>query len=349
MRAYLAGRTAVITVTAFQLSSALVASAIAAPGSVLEQCWAAAALAGKPGENGAHRDRHFDAPPPEAPLASFSPLPAAETGVIRRVTLATDRKLIALTFDLCEQPGELAGYDGAIVDYLRKEGVKATFFAGGKWLRSHEERARQLMVDPLFEIGNHSEAHRSLRRLEGVRMTNEIVAPQRSYEAIRARLAQMQCVREEPGAESRIAPRMTLFRFPYGACNARALQAVHDQGLRAIQWDVSTGDSSPAQSANAIARTMLTQARPGSIILSHANGRGRHTAAALPLAVPKLRQMGFEFVTVSELLDAGKPVISQSCYDNRPGDTDRYDVLAARRRIPATKTIFDPPKTIFDP
>ena len=58
-------------------------------------------------------------------------------GVIRRVVLPDKRKLIALTFDLCEQPGEVAGYDGAIVDYLRKEHIKATFFAGGKWLRSH--------------------------------------------------------------------------------------------------------------------------------------------------------------------------------------------------------------------
>ena len=77
------------------------------------------------------------------------------------------RKLIALTFDLCEQPGEIAGYDGAIFDYLRANGIKATFFAGGKWMRSHAERAQQLMSDPLFEMGNHSEAHRNLKLLSG--------------------------------------------------------------------------------------------------------------------------------------------------------------------------------------
>jgi hypothetical protein len=35
--------------------------------------------------------------------------------------------------------------------------------------------------------------------------------------------------------------------------------------------------------------------------------------------------MGFEFVTVSELMAAGKPVVSPDCYDSRPGDTNRYD------------------------
>jgi peptidoglycan/xylan/chitin deacetylase (PgdA/CDA1 family) len=306
--------------------------------SVINACWAPAALAAAPGESLVKKgDHHFDAPPPEVQLAPFPPI-VPENGVVRRVKLPAGRKLIALTFDLCEQPGEVAGYDGAIVDYLRKENIKATFFAGGKWLRSHEERARQLMADPLFEIGSHSEAHRNLRGLESARLANEILGPQRAYETIRARLTETQCVRDVPGAESGIAPRITLFRFPYGACNPLSLQAVHEQGLRAIQWDVATGDPSPTASAEAIARAMVVRTRPGSIIVNHANGRGWHTAAALPLAIPKLRKMGFEFVTVSELLDAGEPVVAATCYDTKPGDTDRYDLFAARKRIPDFKT-----------
>ncbi|MEQ1713922.1 MAG: polysaccharide deacetylase, partial [Hyphomicrobium sp.] len=86
---------------------------------------------------------------------------------------------------------------------------------------------------------------------------------------------------------------------------------------------------SPTQSARAIADAMVRNARPGSIIIAHANGRGFNTAAALPIAIPKLRAMGFEFVTVSELLAAGRAVIVPACYDSRPGDTDRYDNLFA--------------------
>lgn len=332
MPAYPAGWKVVIALAAAGLCWRAPTSAVAQARSLVDACWAPSVLAAKPGEKMSSKgDRRFDAQPPSEPLAAFAPPPAAARGVVRRVALATNRKLIALTFDLCEQPAEVAGYDGEIVDYLRKEHVKATFFAGGKWLRSHEERARQLMADPLFEVGNHSESHRNLRRLDGKRLISEIAGAQHAYEAIRARFAQAQCVKAAGGDISPIPPRIALFRFPYGACNDRSLQAVNDQGLRAIQWDLSAGDPWPAQSAKAIARTLLSQARPGSIILAHANGRGWHTAAALPLAVPKLRLMGFEFVTVSELLAAGTPVVAKTCYDNRPGDTDRFDVIAARR------------------
>jgi peptidoglycan-N-acetylglucosamine deacetylase len=89
---------------------------------------------------------------------------------------------------------------------------------------------------------------------------------------------------------------------------------------------VATGDPSPLRSARAIANAMIRDARPGSIIISHANGRGYQTAAALPIAIPALRAKGFEFVTISELLAAGKAVFAETCYDSHPGDTDRYDL-----------------------
>ena len=118
---------------------------------------------------------------------------------------------------------------------------------------------------------------------------------------------------------------MALFRFPYGACNDASLAAVNDRGLLAIQWDVSTGDPWPGQTAEAITRSMVNGVRPGSIIIAHANGRGFNTAAGLPAAIKALRAKGYEFVTVSELLAAGKPVVVASCYNAKPGDTDRYD------------------------
>src|SRR6185369_10560821 len=149
----------------------------------------------------------YDAPPPSEgmPPEVKGAAPEGAPGAVRRVELPAGRKLIALTFDLCEQPGEIAGYDGAIIDYLRREGVKATFFAGGKWMRSHEARTQQLMGDPLFEIGNHSEAHRNLRLLTGAKLTAEVAGPQRAYEAIRAKLAQMQCAVDRPAAMQSVA------------------------------------------------------------------------------------------------------------------------------------------------
>jgi hypothetical protein len=81
-----------------------------------------------------------------------------------------------------------------------------------------------------------------------------------------------------------------------------------------------------------IARAVLAEAKPGSIIIAHANGRGLHTAEALPLFVPQLRARGFEFVTVSELLAAGIPEVAPSCYERHPGDNERYDIAQLRKK-----------------
>lgn len=290
-------------------------------------CYAPVELVARKGEEIPEKRRHdFDKPAAARDLEPFEPVAAALRGAIRRVDLpAGSPKLVALTFDLCEQPGEIAGYDGAIIDYLRANNIKATLFAGGKWMRSHGERTRQLMSDPLFEIGSHAEAHRNLRLLSGKALSEEIAGPQRSYEAARAELTQNQCVAKQTVFLSKVPQRMSLFRFPYGACNAPALNAVNDAGLLAIQWDLSTGDPSPMQSARAIAAA-LARVKPGSIVVMHANGRGHHTAEALPQALPQLRAKGFQFVTLSELLAAGTPVVATSCYDSRPGDTDKYDM-----------------------
>lgn len=301
------------------LPALLVTAAGAAPP---QACFAPQSIVARPGEREPVKHVHtFDRSDAPATLAPFTPVAAPLRGAIRRVELPKgSRKLVALTFDLCEQFGEISGYDGAVFDYLRANGIKATFFAGGKWLRSHDERARQLVADPLFEIGNHGWAHRNLRLLTGEALRQEIEGPQRAYEAVRGKLASQQCL--PPQARPQ---RMELFRFPYGACNQASLDAVNDAGLLAIQWDLSTGDPSPGESAERIAHAMIRQARPGSIIINHANGRGFHTAAALPLAIPKLRAEGYEFVTVGELLAAGRPVVEPRCYDTHPGDTDRYD------------------------
>lgn len=304
---------------------------------LLQSCFTPADLAAKAGEKAPRKgQRGFDRPEPERTLRPYAPVPAHLRGAIRRVKLPPGQKLVALTLDLCEQPGEIAGYDGAIIDYLRKEGVKATLFIGGKWLRSHETRARQLIADPLFEIANHAAAHRNLRLLTGKRLREEIDGPQRAYEAVHESFGKAQCVRSQAQTWASVPQRMALFRFPFGACNRASLDAVNEAGLLAIQWDVSTGDPWPGQSAKAIAAEILRGTRPGSIVIGHANGRGFNTAAALPLAIPKLKAQGYQFVTVSELLAAGEPEIVSSCYNLKPGDTDRYDNLATafRRKLP---------------
>ena len=284
-------------------------------------CWTPEQLAGTAREITPRAGvRGARVPPPKRVLTSFSPAPEPLRGSIRRVTLPEGRKLIALTFDVGEAAYEIAGYDGRIVDYLRENNIKATFFTGGKWLLTHRERAGQIAADPLFEVANHGWRHANLKALSGASLAIEIEFAQAAYEEVRAGLAARACL--PPGAGP--PERMTLLRFPYGTCNARALKAVAEAGLLAIQWDLATGDPDRGRSARAIASLVLRTVRPGSIILGHANGRGWNAAKALPLYVPQLISRGYEFVTVSELLGAGTPEIETRCYDRRVGDTESW-------------------------
>jgi peptidoglycan/xylan/chitin deacetylase (PgdA/CDA1 family) len=249
-------------------------------------------------------------------MAASTPLAKPLHGSIRSVK--TGEKVVALTFDLCESAGEVAGYDAALVGYLRANGVKATFFAGGKWLRSHPEQAGQLLADPLFEMGNHGWRHANLRQASARILMEEVGLAQTVLEALKQKLPDQGNVG------------LKLFRFPYGTCTPEALTYVNKQGLVAVQWDVVTGDPDRGTSAANIARTVLGEVHPGAIVIAHANGRGWHTAAALPLFVPQLRARGYRFVTVSELLAMGEPVAAGTCFERTPGDNRRYDRGAAK-------------------
>jgi peptidoglycan/xylan/chitin deacetylase (PgdA/CDA1 family) len=317
------------------------APAIAEDQSLLERCFTPQALAAtaselKPQRNHGKLDL---AALRQETLPYAAPVPEAMRGSIRGVELPSGMKLIALTFDLCETDGSVAGYDGRIVDLLRAEGVKATFFAGGKGMETHPERIAQLIADPNFEIGSHGLRHLDTARLNGEALKDEIALASAAYIRARKSLAARQCA--APAPEKPVPERMTLLRFPYGTCDAEALSAAADQGLYAIQWDLVTGDPDPHRSAKAIAATILAKVHPGAIIVAHANGRGKHTADALAIAIPKLKQEGYGFVTVSELLAAGKPIIAAKCYLNQPGAGPRL-ARAHRRKSHDSFSLFGP-------
>jgi peptidoglycan/xylan/chitin deacetylase (PgdA/CDA1 family) len=294
-------------------------------------CWAPQELSAKPGEGDVQGGvtRTF-AVSPLGGSAEFPPIPAGRRGTIRSVRLPPGKKLIALTFDLCEAPHEVAGYQGDIIDILRANDVKATFFMGGKWMMSHRHRAQQLMSDPRFEIGNHSWAHRNFRLLTDSALADEVRTTEFAYDRLRRDLADRKCV--GPGANGlahEFAPdRLSLFRFPFGACDVKSLTQIGELGLLAIQWDVSSDDPDLQQRPDLMTKKVLDEIKPGSIVLFHANGRGWYTDDALPGIISALTAQGYEFATVTELLNAGEPVISSSCYDRSIGDTDQYDELA---------------------
>jgi len=224
-----------------------------------------------------------ETPLPEGPV--FGPtlapaLPPVEPGIVEHGDRR--RAVVAVTFDACEGKTP-SGFDHEVWQILNEKAAKATVFLGGKWMETNPEETRMLSESPLIEIGNHSYIHPDFRKISAHRMEEEIKRTQDIQWALTG----------EQG---------TLFRFPFGTYNESALQAVAGTGLRAIQWDVVSGDPDYRVTARRMTRSVLTRSRPGSIIIFHINGRGQHTAEALPDIIDGLREKGLRLVTVSELM-----------------------------------------------
>ncbi|MEI6706598.1 MAG: polysaccharide deacetylase family protein [Methylococcales bacterium] len=303
--------------------------------------WTDEALQGKAGDEKIHWLRKPDFSPPvqTQPNEALSPLKPDYLNSIRRVKLPTDKKWVALTFDLCERADEVAGYDRGIINTLRDKQAKATFYAGGKWMQSHPEKTMQLMADSHFEIGNHGWTHGNLRVLKGEPMLQQIVWTQAEYENIWYTLHDKAKAVGLDNLMTSVPHQPATLRFPFGTCSPESLQATNAQGLSAIQWDVVSGD--PAMTVQP--SQIVSETRAGSIVIFHANGRGRGTAAALPRIIDELRAKGFEFVTVSELLAAGTIEAVDECYELKRGDNVGYDAkygdgMVQRHKKPKPKS-----------
>lgn len=230
-------------------------------------------------------------PPPRTCLAALRlihpspPLPRVSPAVLFRAP--TPLRLVALTFDACEDLHP-AGYDGEIIHILKQQGVPATLFLGGRWMWSHPGITRALAQArgaggrPLFELANHSFLHPHLTRVSDERLREELALTQAIQYAL-------------TGHQGRWV------RAPYGEYDGRVERIAAGLGLRLAQFDVVTGDPDPHISAGAIVRTVLRGVHPGSVVIMHVNGRGRHTAEALPRVIEGLRGEGYRFVTLSQL------------------------------------------------
>ena len=219
--------------------------------------------------------------PSSSQFEVLSPIPVTKRVLITHGPRSVNN--VALTFDLCQSQGAKSGFDLEIVRILSDAETPATFFPGGLWMHDHRDETRALAGNPLFELGNHSWSHPDFSRIPPERMAEEIRKTQR-------------IMWELLGYQTR------LFRFPYGRYSEKALDVIGQNGLYAIQWDVVSGDPDPRIDADRMAHWVLSRMKPGSIVIMHANGRGRHTAKALLPIIHGLRKKGYAPVTVSRLL-----------------------------------------------
>jgi len=231
---------------------------------------------------------------------------AAQPKPVARLILgaATTSPVVALTFDL-DMNAQMAAAARAGTTWINKDAlaflesrnIHATLFMTGMWAEVYPSLAHQLASNPTFEIGDHSYSHPAFHtpcyRLGGV---------SRAAQALQIQLAQ-RAIQRSTG----VLP--TYFRFPGGCYDRLALDLVHAAGLTPVEWNVNSIDafnSYPQQIASAV----LSQVKPGSIVVMHLQGgpNAPATGLALRLIIPALEKRGYRFLTVSELLAAGAPI-----------------------------------------
>lgn len=193
---------------------------------------------------------------------------------------AKDGKQVALTFD----DGPDAIVTPKILDILKENNIKATFFILGNRAKAHPETVRRIKEEG-HAIGNHSWSHPNFTEISTEEALNQVMDTQDELNDI-------------------IGYRPSLFRPPYGALDEDKKEAIQDMDLAIVNWSVDTMDWSglPAQEIMGIIHKQL---KPGGIILQHtANGKNHlaNTLEALQLLIPDLKDQGYSFVTVPDLL-----------------------------------------------
>jgi len=182
---------------------------------------------------------------------------------------------ISLTFDCAWGAEDMP----QILDILKANDVKATFFVLGEWAEKFPDIIKR-MSDEGHDVANHSDTHPHIASLSYEDIKNEITLANDKIEGLTGK-------------------KNDLFRSPYGEYNDNVITAAKDLGFYTIQWDVDSLDWKNLGKENILNR-VLTKTKNGSIILMH-NGT-QDTANVLDEMIKKLKEKGFNFKSTSEFI-----------------------------------------------
>lgn len=191
------------------------------------------------------------------------------------VDVAGDKKVIALTFDAAWGADKTQG----ILDTMKKYDAKGTFFLVGFWIDKFEDETKAIAAAG-FDIGNHSRNHLNMPKLSDGEMRAEI-----------------EYVNDRVNALTGKTP--TYFRAPFGDYSDRLMSALEEKNMVGVQWSIDSLDWK-GLSAKEIFERVVPKAKSGDIVLFHNNSD--HVLDALPLILSALKEQGFEFVTLSQLV-----------------------------------------------
>lgn len=199
-----------------------------------------------------------------------------------------ERKQIAFTFD----DGPSADTP-ALLDVLKQQNIKATFFWQGQNVLQYPEIVKRAFAEG-HTLANHSFSHPNLSKMEegGAWWDYQIQKTQQAYQKV-------------------LGFQPALMRPPYGFLNDSQVKSLQAKNMAAILWSVDSADwfytwqHALDEVASAKIEAVIQQyIHPEAIVLMHdSGGRGRvPTIMAVKALIPALRQQGYQFTTVDQLL-----------------------------------------------
>lgn len=187
----------------------------------------------------------------------------------------TNEKKIALTFDTSWGDDKTQ----EILDVLKKNNVKATFFAIGVWIDNFPKQAQEIYKCG-NELANHSNMHPDFTKVSKAKIIEEIEIADNKIMKITGKMPK-------------------LVRCPSGSYNSDVISTVESTNHYCIQWDTDSVDWKN-QDADTEYNRIMKKVKPGSILLFHTNGK--NTPKNLQKIITNLKSQGYKFVTVSDLI-----------------------------------------------
>ena len=184
-------------------------------------------------------------------------------------------KVIALTFDAAWGADKTL----KIIEILKEYDAHATFFLVGFWIDKYPDETKAI-AEAGFDIGNHSENHLNMPRLSAEKIAEEITSVNKKVYDLTGKTPMY-------------------FRAPFGDYANNLMTCIEDMGMVGVQWSIDSLDWK-GLGVKDITERIVPKAKSGDIVLFHNNSE--HVLDALPVVLEGLKNKGFRFVALSEMV-----------------------------------------------
>lgn len=173
-------------------------------------------------------------------------------------------------------------YIPRMLEILKQENVRATFFFDGRWLNENRELALQIIHEG-HEASNHGYSHRNMSELDRESAIEEMMKTQKLLKEV-------------------LEVDNQWFAPPSGDYDQETVLLAHELGLKTVLWTIDTVDwKNPSPSW--IKNRIETRIEPGALILMHPTDA---STKALSSIISVIKQKDLHLGTVSELLSPNR-------------------------------------------